>query len=207
MLVTKVKICGITTYEDAVTATELGTDLLGFNFFSGSPRFVDVEKAAAIARQLPAFVELAGVFVDASIQTIRQAVAACHLDWVQLHGNESPVFCQSLASDSVKIIKALRVKDKADLDRADAYPVDAMLLDAFHPDQYGGTGLTFDWGMIQNVERRFFLAGGITPENAPKAISLGVYGIDVCSGVESQPGKKDPAKMKALFDNIRYLRG
>lgn len=207
MLVTKVKICGITTYEDAVTAAEMGADLLGFNFFPDSPRFIPVSKAAAIARRLPGFVELAGVFVDAPIQAIRQAVTWCHLDWVQLHGDESPAFCQSLAHDTVKVIKALQVRDKADLDRSDSYPVDAVLLDAFHPELHGGTGLTFDWGLIRNLEKRFFLAGGITPDNAPEAISLGVYGIDVCSGVESRPGRKDPAKMRALFENIRYLRG
>jgi phosphoribosylanthranilate isomerase len=208
MLVTKVKICGITNYDDATTAVELGTDLLGFNFFPESPRYISVEKAAAIVRRLPAFVELVGVFVNASVQTIRHAISECHLDWIQLHGDETPEFCQSLASETVKIIKALRIKDKADMDKAELYRVEAILLDAFHPDRYGGTGLTFDWDLIQNkVERRVFLAGGITPDNAAEAIALSVYGIDLCSGVESRPGKKDPAKMKALFENIRYLRG
>jgi len=207
MLVAKVKICGITNYDDAQAAVDLGTDLLGFNFFPDSPRYIPVDKAAEIVRRLPAFVELAGVFVNASIQTIRQAINECYLDWVQLHGDETPAFCQLLASDPVKVIKSLRVKEQADLDKAELYRVDAILLDAFHPDQYGGTGLSFDWGLIQDVSKRIFVAGGITPDNAAKAISLGVYGIDICSGVESRPGKKDPAKMKALFDSIRYLRG
>jgi phosphoribosylanthranilate isomerase len=207
MLVAKVKICGITTYDDAMAATELGADLLGFNFFPESPRYIPVDKAAIIARRLPAFVELAGVFVNASIQTIHHAISECYLDWIQLHGDETPEFCQSLASETVKIIKALRVKDKADLDKAEPYRVDAILLDAFHPEQYGGTGLHFDWSLIEDVTKRIFLAGGITPDNAAEAISLGVYGIDLCSGLESRPGKKDLAKMKALFENIRYLRG
>ena len=150
---------------------------------------------------------MAGVFVNASLQTIRQAGNECSLDWVQLHGDETPAFCQSLASDTVRVIKAIRVRDKADLEKIEEYMVDAILLDAFHPDQYGGTGLSFDWDLIQNVNWRVFLAGGITPDNAAKAISLGVYGIDLCSGVESSPGKKDHGKMKALFDSIRYLRG
>jgi len=207
MLVSKVKICGITNYDDAWAAVELGADLLGFNFFPDSPRYIPVDKAAEIVRHLPAFVELAGVFVNASLQTIRHAINECHLDWVQLHGDETAAFCLSLASDTVKVIKAVRIKDQADLDKADEYRVDAILLDAFHPDRYGGTGLIFDWDLIRDVTRRIFLAGGITPDNAAKAISLGTYGIDVCSGVESRPGKKDPAKMKALFENIHYLRG
>jgi phosphoribosylanthranilate isomerase len=207
MLVTKVKICGITNYEDAVLAMDLGTDLLGFNFFPDSPRYIPVEKAAEIIQRLPAFVELAGVFVNASIRTLRDAITVCSLDWVQLHGDETPAFCQSLASDTAKVIKAFRVKDQADLDKAEAYRVDAILLDAFRPDRYGGTGQAFDWSLIQDTSNRIFLAGGVTPDNAPKAIALGVYGIDVCSGVESRPGKKDPARMKALFDSIRYLRG
>jgi phosphoribosylanthranilate isomerase len=207
MLVAKVKICGITNYDDAMTAVELGTDLLGFNFFPESPRYIPVEKAAAIVRRLPAFVELAGVFVNAPVRTIHHAISECHLDWIQLHGDETPEFCLSLASETAKIIKALRVKDKADLDKAELYRVDAILLDAFHPERYGGTGLHFDWSLIEDVTKRIFLAGGITPDNAAEAISLGVYGIDLCSGVESRPGKKDPAKMKALFENILYLRG
>ncbi len=207
MLVAKVKICGITSYEDAMTATELGADLLGFNFVPESPRYIPVEKASAIAHRLPAYIELAGVFVNASIQTLRHAATDCHLDWIQLHGEETPAFCQSLASETAKLIKALRVKDRTDLDKADTYRVDAVLLDAFHPERYGGTGLSFDWNVIGDVTKRIFLAGGINPDNAAKAISLGVYGIDLCSGVESSPGKKDPAKLKALFDNIRYLRG
>ena len=207
MLVAKVKICGITNYEDAVLAMDLGTDLLGLNFYPESPRYIPVEKAAEIVRRLPAHVELAGVFVNPSLSDLRRAITECHLDWVQLHGDETPDFCQSLASYPVKVIKALRVKGPSDLEKAYEYKVDAILLDAFQPSRYGGTGKSFDWGMIRDVGMRVFLAGGINSDNAAKAISLGVYGIDVCSGVESKPGKKDPEKLKALFDSIRYLRG
>jgi phosphoribosylanthranilate isomerase len=208
MLVAKVKICGITNYEDAVMALDLGADMLGFNFFQDSPRFIPLQEAADIVRRLPGYAELVGVFVNASMETIRSAISECYLDWVQLHGDETPAFCQGMGSDTVKVIKALRVKERSDAEKASAYKVDAILLDAFRPGRYGGTGTSFDWEMIGgDVSMRVFLAGGVAPDNAAKAISLGVYGIDVCSGVESQPGKKDPEKMKALFESIRYLRG
>jgi len=110
-------------------------------------------------------------------------------------------------SHSVKTMKAIRVKDQADVERADAFFTDAVLLDAFHPDKYGGTGATFDWNVIGHIGKRVFLAGGINPDNAAAAVELGVYGIDVCSGIEAEPGKKDHKKMKKLFDNIKHLRG
>jgi len=131
----------------------------------------------------------------------------CSLDWVQLHGDESPEFCKSLNSVDVKTMKALRVKEESDIKEAEKYFTDAILLDAFHPERYGGTGLTFDWNIVGHIGKRVFLAGGLNPDNAAEAVELGVYGIDVCSGVEAEPGKKDHAKMKKLFDNIKYLRG
>ena len=207
MLVTKVKICGITCTEDTVAAMHMGADIIGLNFYEPSPRYLTIEQAAEVAHQLSAYVNLAGVFVNASHDTIRATIRACHLDWVQLHGDESPEFCGQFSTDEVKIMKAIRVKDESDIETAQAYSVDAMLLDAFHPEKYGGTGLTFDWSLVQRTEKRVFLAGGINPENAAQAVQLGVYGIDVCSGIEREPGRKDQAKMQALFDNIRHLRG
>ena len=207
MLVTKVKICGITCAEDAIQAMHMGADIIGLNFYAPSPRYLSIEQAAEVTVQLSAYVNLAGVFVNASHDTIRAAIRACRLDWVQLHGDESPDFCRQFSSDEVKIMKAFRVRDEKDIEATQDYSVDAVLLDAFHPEKYGGTGLTFDWNLVQRTEKRVFLAGGINPDNAAQAVRLGVYGIDVCSGVESQPGRKDHAKMQALFDNIRHLRG
>jgi phosphoribosylanthranilate isomerase len=206
MMITKVKICGITNYEDGAAAMDLGADLLGFNFYPKSPRYVRPQTAAAIIRKLPAFIDVSGVFVNSSIEEIREIAGLCQLDWAQLHGDENTEFCRWLAYDSVKTMKALRVKDARDLEKVDSFSTDAILLDAFDPKRYGGTGLTFDWNIIGHICKRIFLAGGINPQNAAKAIELGVYGIDVCSGVESEPGKKDHKKMKALFDNIRHLR-
>jgi len=206
MLITKVKICGITNYEDALAAMEMGADLLGFNFYPGSPRYVSPPKATAIINKLPAFIDVAGVFVNSSLEEIREIAGQCQLDWIQLHGDEDTEFCRWLAYDSMKTMKSLRVKSADDLQQVDRYFTDAILLDAYDPSRYGGTGLTFDWNIIGHIGRRVFLAGGINPDNAAAAVELGVYGIDVCSGIESEPGKKDHKKMKALFDGIRHLR-
>ena len=207
MLIVKVKICGITNFEDALAAVDMGADLLGFNFYPKSPRCVTAEGAANIISRLPGFVDVAGVFVNATFDQIRQTMDQCPLNWVQLHGDETPQFCQSLLSINVKTMKALRVKDRSDIEKAETYFTDAILLDAFDPEKYGGTGLTFDWNIVGHIGKRVFLAGGINPDNAAAAIELGVYGIDICSGIEAEPGKKDHEKMKRLFDNIRHLRG
>ncbi|MBN1360280.1 MAG: phosphoribosylanthranilate isomerase [Sedimentisphaerales bacterium] len=206
MLIPKVKICGITNYDDAAAAMDLGADLLGFNFYPRSPRYVTAQKAAQIINKLPAFIDVAGVFVNSTLEETREIASQCQLDWVQLHGDENPEFCRWLAYDSAKTMKAFQVKDEQDLKQVDDYFTDAILLDAYDPKRYGGTGLTFDWNIIGHIGKRVFLAGGVNPDNAVAAMELGVYGIDVCSGIESKPGKKDHRKMKKLFDNIRHLR-
>jgi len=207
MLIVKVKICGITNYDDAAAAVDMGADLLGFNFYPQSPRFLQPEKAAEIINKLPGFVDVAGVFVNTSSEQIRETISQCQLNWVQLHGDENPKFCQSLASLDIKIMKALRIKEQKDIEEAEGFFTDAILLDAFHPEKYGGTGLTFDWNIVGHISKRIFLSGGINPDNAAAAVELGVYGIDLCSGIEAEPGKKDHKKMKKLFENIQHLRG
>ncbi len=207
MLIIKVKICGITNYPDAKAAVDMGTDLLGFNFYPESPRYIAPAKALEIINKLPGFVDIVGLFVNASFQQIVETINLCPLNWVQLHGDESPQFCDKVSPLNVKTMKAIRVSDKSDIDRTSDYFTDAILLDAYQPDKYGGTGLKFDWNIIGHISKRVFLAGGINPSNVVDAIKLGVYGIDVCSGVETEPGKKDHAKMKELFENIHHLRG
>ena len=206
MLIPKVKICGITNYEDGLAALEMGADVLGFNFYRPSPRYITPEDATKIINRLPAFIDVAGVFVNSSLDETREIASQCQLDWIQLHGDENVEFCRWLAYDSPKTMKAIRVKDAGDLEHVDEYSTDAVLLDAYDPSKYGGTGLTFDWNIIGHIGKRIFLAGGINPDNAVAAVELGVYGIDVCSGIEAEPGKKDHEKMKQLFDNIRHLR-
>jgi phosphoribosylanthranilate isomerase len=194
MLIVKVKICGITNYGDAAVALDMGADLLGFNFYAKSPRFVPPDKAKQIINMLPGFVDIAGVFVNESIEKINETKNLCQLDWIQLHGDETPEFCKQFLSHNVKVMKAIRVKDQSDIQQAEDYFTDAVLLDAFDPEKYGGTGLSFDWNIIGHIGKRVFL-------------ELGVYGIDICSGIEAEPGKKDHDKVKKLFENIRHLRG
>lgn len=207
MLAVKVKICGITNHEDAIAAAEMGADMLGFNFYPKSPRYLKPDQAAEIINRIPAFVDVVGLFVNDPFERIEQIIEECQLDWVQLHGDESPKFCEQFQSFNVRTMKAIRVKDKRDIKRAEEYFTDAVLLDAFDPKKYGGTGLSFDWNIIGNITKRVFLAGGINADNVRKAIELGIYGIDVCSAIESKPGKKDHAKMRKLFDMIKDLRG
>lgn len=206
MLIPKVKICGITNLEDAEAAIDAGADLLGFNFYPQSPRYIEPEKAQKIISKLPAFMDIVGLFMNASYDTIRETMDHCSLNWLQLHGDEEPQFCHSLSLLNLSTIKAIRVRDYSDIKKAEQYFTDAILLDAFDPEKYGGTGLRFDWNIIGHINKRIFLAGGINPDNVVEAIKLGVYGIDICSGVESRPGKKDHKKLKQLFENIRHFR-
>lgn len=207
MISPKVKICGITNIEDAVKAVELGADMLGFNFYTESPRYIEPRQVQDIIKKLPAFVDIVGLFVNTEADTIRKIASDLMLDWVQLHGDESPGFCMSLGNMPSQIIKAVRVKDGRDLEYAKNFSTDAILLDAFHPALYGGTGERFDWSSLPELTGhlfgRTFLAGGITPDNVGEAIDCGFYGIDICSGIEDSPIKKNHEKMTKLFDNIR----
>jgi len=207
MIAVKVKICGITNVEDALAAIEMGADLIGFNFYPQSKRYVTPDQARAIIDKLPTFVDIAGIFVNAAGEHVRAVAKMCSLNWVQIHGDETPEYCEALRWISAKVMKAIRVKDAADIERANDYYTDAILLDAFHPEEYGGTGQKFDWNLVRRLQTRVFLAGGITPENAVEAVEVGAYGIDICSGIESTPGKKDHEKMQKLFDNIKHVRG
>ena len=207
MLIVKVKICGITNFDDAKAAIDMGADLLGFILYPPSPRYIEPEKAAEIICKLPGFIDTVGVFVNPSIEHIQSVIADGCLSWVQLHGDETPEFVESLQHFDVKTMKALRIKEADDIKKAETFFTDTILLDAYHPEQYGGTGQRFDWNILGHINKRVFLSGGITPENAREAIELGVYGIDVSSGIESEPGRKDHEKMQVLFDNIHDLRG
>jgi phosphoribosylanthranilate isomerase len=207
MIAVKVKICGITNYEDAIAAADMGADMLGFNFYPKSPRYLTPDEAEKIIDHLPGFVDIVGLFVNDPFERIEQVIDQCRLDWIQFHGDEPPEFTEQFNTFNVRTIKAIRVKDKDDIKLAKNYYTDVILLDAFDPNKYGGTGLSFDWNIIGNIIKRVFLAGGITAENVKKAVDLGIYGIDVCSGIESKPGKKDHAKMRKLFDKIREIRG
>lgn len=196
----KVKICGITNTEDAQAAVAAGADLLGFVFYDGSPRHVTVEQAAAIARTVPPFVVRVGLFVNAPEALVGEAMSACGLQLLQFHGDETPEYCRQFGAMSMK---AFRVQDAATIRTLPEYPTDAWLLDAFVPGQRGGTGHSFNWELaIEAVKlgKPVFLAGGLTPENVAEAVrKVQPYGVDVSSGVESAPGKKDHAKVRAFI--------
>jgi phosphoribosylanthranilate isomerase len=206
MHIVKVKICGITNLDDAMAAVDMGADLLGFNFYPKSPRYLTVEKAIEIIDQIPTFVDTAGILVNPTAEQIKEITDHGFLNWIQLHGDETPQFCETLKWFHVKTIKAIRVKSAEDIARLEQFHTDAILLDAFNSKLYGGTGETFNWDLVGDINtKRIFLAGGINHENAADAVRLGVYGIDACSGIESSPGKKDHKKMRQLFENIKHV--
>lgn len=207
MITVKVKICGLTNLEDAQAAVELGADMLGFIFYPKSPRYIEVEAAREIIRKIPTFVDTVGLFVNPTSEQLQEAYAEGWLNWIQLHGDETPEFCRSLLWMNCRVIKALRIRHKEDVQKADAYPADCILLDNYSKDKYGGTGERFDWTWLEPTNQRIMLSGGISADNVIEAIETGVWGVDICSGIESKPGKKDHDKMKQLFENIRLATG
>ena len=199
-----VKICGLTDKADALHATGCGADAVGLVFYAGSPRCVTAETARAICAALPPFVTRVGLFVNEEPQKIREIAAYCGLDAVQLHGDETPA--QSNYAP-LRTIKALRIKDAASLNDHAEYLVSALLLDAWTPDAYGGTGECFNWDLAATVaaQRPVILAGGLTPINVAAAVArVKPYAVDVSSGVEHAPGKKDYEKVAAF---IRAAKG
>lgn len=186
-------------------AVEAGADALGFVFFRGSPRYISPAQAAAIIGCLPPFVQTVGLFVNEESATVNSVADQCGLDIVQLHGEESPEYCAAIRR---RVIKAFRVKDAASLDEITKYPVAACLLDAWSPAVHGGTGTTFNWDIAARAaaSRCIILAGGLTPENvAAAAAMVKPYAVDVSSGVESGPGKKDAGLVSRFIRAVKEL--
>ncbi len=205
---TKIKICGITNIEDARFAVSFGADALGFNFYEKSPRYILPQDAKAIAETLQDEVLKVGVFVNIEESTIGECVDLIGLDAVQLHGDEDAEFVTHLrAVTDAKVIKAFRVDVNFQASSIADFQVDAILLDAYSSDGYGGTGMTFDWKTAEEVKAltpQLYLAGGLTPENVSEAIKLvRPYAVDVASGVESSPGRKNPRLMEAFIRNAK----
>lgn len=203
----RVKICGITNPQDASIAVELGVNVLGF-IFAPSPRKVSPENVRDIINTLPPFVQTVGVFVDEDPAIIRQISYFCHLDMIQLHGNEPPGLCRELMPHS---IKAFRLKDPSSLLPIRLYQgqVRALLLDTYQEGIKGGTGKAFDWSLAVKAGELgipVILSGGLEPSNIQIAIStVKPYAVDVNSGVEENPGKKSPILMKKLMETIRQM--
>jgi phosphoribosylanthranilate isomerase len=205
---TRVKICGITTWDDARLCIDLGASALGFNFYPPSPRAISPADAWSIIRRLPPFVEVVGVFVNWPPLVVDAMARAVRLGSVQLHGDESPAEVAELVRKR-RVIKAVQVKRGfrvASLARFRA--ADAILLDGFARGLHGGTGNTLDWKLARAAGRfgKIILAGGLKPENIAEAIrATQPYAVDVASGVESRPGRKDPAKLRALFAVVNSM--
>jgi phosphoribosylanthranilate isomerase len=200
----KVKICGLTNVEDALAAAEAGADLFGFVLWNKSPRHVTIETARDIARHLPPAAKRVAVFVDATARQVLFSLRVCDFSALQFHGHESPSFCRQFG---VMTIKALRVRDAGSLRALSGYDTDAFLLDTQVEGLPGGTGQTFDWSLAAAAKqfgKPVFLAGGLTPQNVADAIRAAQpFGVDVSSGVEAAPGKKDAQKMRDFVAAVR----
>lgn len=203
---TRVKICGITSPEDALTAVEAGADALGFVFYKESPRHIFPEEAARIISLLPPFIQAVGLFVNEEPETVNRISRICRLGLVQLHGDETPDYCRRIEQ---RVMKAFRVRSMTCLDPIADYRLSGCLLDAYSPAAFGGTGQSFNWEIAQEAVRRghkIVLAGGLTPENVAEAIRQTLpYAVDVSSGVESAPGKKDAGKVRQFIRNAKEL--
>ena len=194
-----VKICGITSEADALAAAEAGAGAIGLMFYEGSPRHVTLEQAKAISAALPQHVMRVGVFVNAEEAFVHQALTECMLNILQFHGDETPEECSRYP---VMTLKAFRVQGEETLAQLEAYPSAGYLLDAYVKDALGGTGATFNWDLAvraQEFGKPIFLAGGLTPENVVEAVrKVQPFGVDVSSGVESEPGRKDAEQMRTF---------
>ena len=207
---TLVKVCGITNLEDARHAIECGADELGFNFYKGSKRYIAPQVARQIIDRLPISSGNIGVFVDEAIENVLETAGFVGLDGIQLHGGEGPEYVSLLRERSKRfVVKAFRVSPAFEMHSVWDWVVDYHLFDAYSDSGLGGTGATFDWesfaaDIALYAPETAYLAGGLTPENVAKAIRIvRPYAVDVASGVESSPGKKDPAKVAAFIDAVR----
>lgn len=204
----KVKICGITNIEDARLALQLGADMLGFNFYEKSPRYIAPQEARRLIDELPEGAENVGVFVNMEDYRVDEHIDLLGLGAAQLHGDEDADFVSSLRRyTDATIIKAFRVGPGFSVELIRDSPADSILLDAFAQGQYGGTGERFGWSIATDAAKlrpELIMAGGLTPANVAEAVrTVRPYAVDVASGVESAPGKKDPAKLEAFIANAK----
>lgn len=207
---TFIKICGITSLEDARAAVAAGADAVGFNFYKPSPRYITPQGAREIIEQLPGSVLTVGVFVnEPSPQAVMNIANEASIKALQLHGDESPDYCRELAANTL-VIKTLAVSDSFDPKLTQAYQVDAIMLDTRDNRLRGGTGRVFDWSIAQQVSQvvpKLYLAGGLSPENVEEAINqVGPYAVDACSALEDRPGTKNHERMRAFVDAVRSVK-
>lgn len=207
----KVKICGLTNLEDAQWAAQCGADALGFILSEKGPRYIKEDMAASITGQLYPFVSRVGVFVDEEIETVKRIAGGCKLDYVQLHGDESPGYCDKLRDEiNCRIIKAFRVKGIESLEGIEDYSLDGILLDAWSPDGHGGCGVSFDWELALDVAKNcpIILAGGLNPKNVADAVrQVHPFAVDVSSGVQFTERQKDKEKVLEFIREAKDISG
>jgi phosphoribosylanthranilate isomerase len=203
----RIKICGMTSVEDAELAAGHGAWAIGVIHDPDSPRYCEPAVAAEIGAALRRRCEVAGVFVNAPLDEIERGAVDENLTVIQLHGEEGPAFCREVARRTgAKVMKAFRVRSGADVRAAKSFPTDLHLFDAYRPGKPGGTGESFDWELLagHRSQTPFLLAGGLTPENVKEAIAAAApWGVDVVSGVEAEPGRKDPELLAEFFERAR----
>lgn len=199
---TRVKVCGITRRQDAEIAIEMGADAIGLVFYEPSPRAVTIAQSKSIIEQLPPFVSVVALFVNAEASFVEQCIEQLPINLLQFHGDESAEFCQQF---SLPYYKAIRMRDNVDLRAvcAEYATANALLVDSFQEGVPGGTGKTFDWSLVQSIPKPIILAGGLTAENVKTAIAqVKPYAVDVSGGVEEQKGIKDPEKIHAFMQEV-----
>jgi len=200
----RIKICGITRLADAVAAAEYGADALGFVFYRKSPRFIEPEYVAEIIGKLPPFVTPVALFVNEDAKKVSEIISITGINVIQFHGDETSEY---ISGFDQRVIKAVRIEENKPFNSLNSLPelnVNAVLFDAYSKEAYGGTGITFNWGLIKDFSRssRIILAGGLSPDNVKEAVeTVQPYGVDVSSGVESSPGVKDHSKIKQFIVN------
>ena len=206
---TKVKVCGITNYKDAVNAADLGADYLGFNFYKRSPRHIGKSKAKNIIEKLPKNAKKVGIFVNESIGSVKSIVEFCRLDLVQLSGDENQEYISKLKNISnKKIIKSFRIKNSSSVKNIKNYETDYVMLDSFKKGFFGGTGIELNLEFIGKLDNgNLFLAGGLNTINVKSAVKkIKPYAVDVCSSIEAHPGRKDFEKMKEFIHQVKLQK-
>jgi len=205
---TEIKICGMTRLDDALLAAECGANALGFIFYPRSPRYLPPEKAKELIRRLPPEVIRVGVFVNEAVEAVKEIQAFCGLDLIQLHGDETPDYCRQFPPEL--LLRMVSPRDEEELALLAAYPCRAFLLDRREGALYGGTGRLSNWELGVRIRERFplILSGGLNPGNIGDAIrTVSPHAVDICSGVESAPGIKDPEKIRAVIGEVQRISG
>ena len=207
---TRVKICGNTNYEDARLAVDLGADYLGFIFVPNTKRVLSVEQAGEVLSKLRDFKNIVGVFCNQPKKEVETIAERLGLKFLQFHGEETALYCDSFMRKGYEVIKTFHVKDAMSLKRIEEYNVSAFLLDTYSHSEKGGSGIPFEWGVIEDkpyVHDKLFLAGGLNPGNVAQAIEkVRPFAVDVASGVESSPGIKDPQLLRAFLEKAKGMK-